>query len=90
MVPRIKEEEKDIQEEPLDTVKDPSTIEIVREGEKPETGNTRNGMNGSLLVQVEEEEDHRMSTVSTAPVVRHKADPEGRNLQDTTQKGSQK
>ena len=90
MVPRIKEEEKDIQEEPLDIVEDPSTIEIVREGEKPETGTTRNGMNGSQLVQAEEEEDHRMSIVSIAPVVRHRADPEGRNLQDTTLKDSQK
>ena len=90
MVLRTKEERKDIQEEPLDTVEVPSTIETVVEEEKPETRNIRNGMNGNLLVQVEEEEGHRMSTVSTAPVVRHKADPEGRNLQDITQKGSQK
>ena len=90
MVLRIKEERKNIQEEPLDTVEVPSTIETVGEEEKPETGNIRNGMNGNLLVQVEEEEDHRMSTVSTAPVVRHKVDPEGKNHLDITQKGSQK
>ena len=89
MVLRTKEERKNIQEEPLDTVEVPSTIETVEEEEKTETGNIRNGMNGNLLVQVEEE-DHRMSTVNTAPVVRHKVDPEGKNLLDTTQKGSQK
>ena len=88
-MPRAKEKEEDTQEGPLDTVEDPSTTEIVKEEEKPETGTTKNGMNGSLLVQAEEE-DHRMSTVNTAPVVRHKVDPEGKNLLDTTQKGLQK
>ena len=61
----------------------------MREGEKPETGNTRNGMNGNLLVQAEEE-DHRMSSVIIVPVVRLKADIEGRSLQVTTPKDSLK
>ena len=89
MVLRIKEERKNIQEEPLDIVEAPSTTETVVEEEKIETGTIRNGMNGNLLVQVEEE-DHRMNIVNIAPVVKHKVDPEGKNLLDTTQKGLQK
>ena len=52
--------------------------------EKLETRNTRSGMTGSQLAQVEEE-DLKMSTVTTAATVNHRADPKGKNLQGTTQ-----
>ena len=84
VVLKVKEEEKDILEELQDIVEDPSTIEIVKGEEKLETGNTRSGMTGSQLAQAEEE-DLKMSTVTTAATVNHRADPKGKNLQGTTQ-----
>ena len=91
MVPRIKGKRKNIQEGPLDTVEATSITETVVEveEEKIETETTRNGMNGNLLA-LAEEVDHRMNTVITAPVVKHKVDPEGKNLLDTTLKDLQK
>ena len=89
MEPEEKEREGVTQGVPLDITEETSTIEVVEEEGKPEIETIRNGMNGNLLVQVEEE-DHRMNTVNTAPVVKHKVDPEGKNLLDTTLKGLQK
>ena len=81
------EEEKDILDTvggPQDIVEDPFTTEIVEGEEKPMTRNTRSGMTGNQLAQVEEK-DHKMSSVTTAVTVNHKADPKGKNLQGTTQ-----
>ena len=80
----VEEEEKDILGELQDIAEVPSTTEIVKGEEKLETRNTRSGMTGSQLAQVEEE-DLKMSTVTTAATVNHRADPKGKNLQGTTQ-----
>ena len=84
VVVEVEEEEKDILGEPQDIAEVPFTTEIVEGEEKPMTRNTRSGMTGNQLAQVEEK-DHKMSSVTTAVTVNHKADPKGKNLQGTTQ-----
>ena len=89
MEPEEKEREGVTQGVPLDIAEETSTIEVVEEEVKPEIENIRNGMTGNLLGQAEGA-DHRMSKVTTVPVVKPKEGAEEMNHQATIPKDSLK